>query len=413
MNFIKSKIAQYIMTFSLMLVGMGSTFAEATAPAKNSNNLMNNALFWVLLAVIIILLFFITSISRVIKNITETDLKKSKNETKINSTVIGVVLFAGSLFSAGLLHAQEAATAAAEVSPVSDNFFQNDYAGLGLSLFYILVTAILTELFVLFVLLIILRKMLRLLGMVGDLGTEEEKPLFDFAKISATLNDSIPIEREAEVMTVHEYDGIRELDNNLPPWWKYGFYLTIVIGIVYLFNYHVTRSFPLQGAEYEKELSDAAIAKEAYLKTVADKVDENTVTAMVADNELNMGKSMFKEKCTACHGQAGEGGVGPNLTDEYWLHGGGIKNVFKTIKYGVPAKGMIAWQAQLKPLEMQQIASYILSLKGSKPAGGKEPQGEIYQEEGVKSDSTKTDSIAVAVMAKDSVVSASNANQKQ
>ena len=87
-------------------------------------------------------------------------------------------------------------------------------------------------------------------------------------------------------MTDHEYDGIRELDNNLPPWWKYGFYLTIIIGIVYLFDYHVTRSSPLQLAEYEKELADAAIAKEEYLKTVADKVDENSVTAMIAAADI-------------------------------------------------------------------------------------------------------------------------------
>ena len=394
------------MSMSLVLAGAGSTFAEATAAANNNNNLMNNALFWVLLAVIIILLFFITSVSRVIKNITETDIKKSKNDTKINSTVIGIVLFAGSMFSAGLLRAQDAAESLGATAVASDGFFQSEYAGLGASLFYIMVTAIITELFVLFVLLIILRKMLRILGMLSDLGTEEEKPLFDFAKISATLNDSIPIEREAEVMTYHEYDGIRELDNNLPPWWKYGFYLTIVIGIVYLFNYHVTRSFPLQGAEYEKELADAAIAKEAYLKTVADKVDENTVTVLTAANEIDLGKSIYKEKCTACHGQAGEGGVGPNLTDDYWIHGGGIKNVFKTIKYGVPAKGMISWQAQLKPVEMQQIASFILSLKGSKPAGGKEPQGDLYQEEGAKTDSTKIDSTAVLPTVKDSVTTA-------
>ncbi len=214
------------MSLTLVIAGVSDTFAQVATPVDNSKNLMNNALFWVLLCVILILLFFITSVSKVLKNITETDLKKSKSETKINSTLVALVLFGGSLLSAGILQAQEAAAAAA---PVSEGFFKAEYAGLGASVFYIMVTAIITELFVLFVLLIILRKMLRILGLVSDISVEDEKPLFDFAKISATLNDAVPIEREAEVMTDHEYDGIRELDNNLPPWWKYGFYLTIII----------------------------------------------------------------------------------------------------------------------------------------------------------------------------------------
>jgi cytochrome c oxidase cbb3-type subunit 3 len=403
MNLINLNITKRLMTIALLMVGLSNTFgAEATAVA-NSKNLVNNALFWALLAVIIVLLFFITSVSRVIKNITETDIQKAKKETGNKATMVGIVLFLGSMLSGYALKAQEAV-----VTDAGEGFFANEYAGLSSGVFWIMISAILFELFVLFLLLIILRKMLRILGMVSDLSPEEEKPLFDFEKISTSLNDSIPLEREAEIMTDHDYDGIRELDNNLPPWWKYGFYLTIVIGIVYLFNYHISRTYPLQSAEYQKELADAAIAKEAYLKTVADKVDESNVTLLTSAGELSSGKEIFKTNCVACHGQGGEGTVGPNLTDEYWLHGGGIKNIFKTIKYGVPAKGMIAWQAQLKPVEMQQLASYIMSLKGSNPAGAKAPQGELYKEETVATDSTKTDSISVLTQKQDTILTSAS-----
>jgi cytochrome c oxidase cbb3-type subunit 3 len=84
--------------------------------------------------------------------------------------------------------------------------------------------------------------------------------------------------------------------------------------------------------------------------------------------------------CAACHGQKGEGVVGPNLTDAYWIHGGGIKNVFKTIKYGVPAKGMIAWETQLSPSQIQKVASYVLTLQGTNPPNGKAPEGEIWKD---------------------------------
>jgi cytochrome c oxidase cbb3-type subunit 3 len=95
---------------------------------------------------------------------------------------------------------------------------------------------------------------------------------------------------------------------------------------------------------------------------------------------LNEGKATFEKLCSACHRADAGGQVGPNLTDEYWIHGGGIHNVFKTITYGVPDKGMLSWKSQLTPKQIQQVASYILSLKGSNPAGGKEPQGDKWVE---------------------------------
>ena len=216
---------------------------------------------------------------------------------------------------------------------------------------------------------------------------------------SGVLNDAVPVEREGEVMMNHEYDGIRELDNNLPPWWVYGFYFTIVFAIAYLGYYHVTGQGDLPLEQYAKEMAEGQKQKEEYLSKSAAIVDENSVIAFADAANVGKGKETFKTFCAACHGQEGEGGVGPNFTDEYWLHGGGIKNIFKTIKYGVPAKGMISWETQLTPLQIQEVASYILTLKGAKPANPKEPQGDLWTETVpvAKADNASADSIKSTV----------------
>lgn len=188
----------------------------------------------------------------------------------------------------------------------------------------------------------------------------------------------VAVDKEETIMLSHNYDGIRELDNHLPPWWLGLFYGGIVFGIIYLLNFHVFNWSPLSGEEYENEVTEAQKAVEEYQAKAGNSIDENNVELADA-NGVAKGKEIFTGKCAACHGMAGEGGVGPNLTDAYWLHGGDVKAVFKTIKYGVPQKGMIAWEAQLKPNEMQNVASYILSIQGSKPANAKEPQGELVE----------------------------------
>jgi len=205
------------------------------------------------------------------------------------------------------------------------------------------------------------------------------------------LTDAVPIEEEASVAMDHEYDGIRELDNNLPPWWKWGFYLTIIIGIIYLFNYHVFNTGDLQIEAYNKEMVQAEKSIQAYLESQAMNVDENSVTLMTDAIDLNNGKKLFMQYCKVCHGGSGEGVVGPNLTDDYWLHGGKVNNVFKTIKYGAE-RGMKSWKDELNPIEIQQVASFIKSLKGTNPPKAKDAEGELYIEEKNthKSDSTAT-----------------------
>lgn len=190
------------------------------------------------------------------------------------------------------------------------------------------------------------------------------------------LTDATPIEEEDKVTTDHAYDGIRELDNNLPPWWLAGFYISIVFAVVYLLRYHVFESAPLQEEEFKMEMAAAEVAKEEYLKTAANLIDESTVELVTEESRLLAGQGIFDKNCAVCHAKDGGGGVGPNLTDNYWIHGNSIADVFSTVKYGVPAKGMIPWQDQLSPAEIQEVSSYVLSLVGTTPADPKEPQGE-------------------------------------
>jgi len=197
-------------------------------------------------------------------------------------------------------------------------------------------------------------------------------------RLNQALNDSVPMEHENEVLTDHEYDGIKELDNNLPPWWLYGFYLTIVFSLVYMFHYHVLGTGPSSEEEYQAELVAAEEARQAYLAETGAVIDENSVVRIFDEELLSKAQVTFVEKCAPCHTPSGGGSVGPNLTDEYWIHGGSVNDIFGVIKYGVPEKGMIPWQGILTPEEMQHLASYIMNLQGTNPEGGLPPQGELY-----------------------------------
>lgn len=219
----------------------------------------------------------------------------------------------------------------------------------------------------------------------GKLEEEEEEEIEDQDSFLSTvwkkLQDSRPIEEEADIELDHNYDGIRELDNNLPPWWLWGFYLSMVFAVVYLVRHHITGSAPLQIEEYQIELAEAEKSKAEYLKNAADLVDENSVVALTGVSILKEGAKIFATSCAVCHGPDGGGTVGPNLTDEYWLHGGSVNDVFSTIKYGVPSKGMVPWKDQMGASDMQKVASFILSIKGTQPSNPKAPQGDLYQQE--------------------------------
>jgi cytochrome c oxidase cbb3-type subunit 3 len=189
------------------------------------------------------------------------------------------------------------------------------------------------------------------------------------------------IDEEGELLLDHNYDGIKELDNVLPPWWVYMFYITIIFGFIYLIRFHVVNDYT-QEQEFEMAMAQAEIDIEAYKKTAKDLIDVNNVTLLTDASELAAGKKIYEVNCVACHKADGGGAIGPNLTDAHWILGGGIKNVFNTlVKGGRDGKGMVSWQGVLKPSEMQQVASYILSLQGTNPADAKPAEGEIWVDE--------------------------------
>jgi len=185
-----------------------------------------------------------------------------------------------------------------------------------------------------------------------------------------------PLSEESSLLMEDEYDGIRELNNPTPAWFMYLFYGTITFAVCYLLIYHVFGVGQLQYDEYKTEMVVAAKEKAAFLAKSANRVDENTVKLTTDAAILTAGKAIFKDRCAACHGNYGQGMVGPNLTDDYWLHGNRINDVFKTIKYGVASKGMPTWENQLTPKQISDVANYVKSLHGTNPPNPKEPQGD-------------------------------------
>ena len=237
--------------------------------------------------------------------------------------------------------------------------------------------------FIIIQLAILLASAMNLLSKTAHASHKEPTHIFSahwwkkFRGISVALKDEKDI-----LIDGHDYDGIQELDNRMPPWLQFLFYTTIFIAVVYS-AYYFSGLGDLQIAELDKEIANAEAEKKAYMEKVGASMDENSVTLLTDKAAVEAGMKIFQEKCTACHGTEGGGSVGPNLTDAYWLHGGGIHNVFKVIKYGVPEKGMISWEKQLSPTDIQKVASFVLSLKGTKPANAKEPQGELVSEDTV------------------------------
>lgn len=196
----------------------------------------------------------------------------------------------------------------------------------------------------------------------------------------AKMLNQKPLEQEDELILDHNYDGIQELDNDLPSWWLYGFYVSIVFAGVYLAYYHIFDG-QTQDEEYIAEVTKAHKEVEAFKKANPDLIDASSVELLTDAADLEAGEGIYMTSCVACHKADGGGSIGPNLTDEHWILGGGIGDVFNTISEGGrDGKGMVAWKSDLNAQEIAQVASYVLSLQGTNPPDAKGPEGDVWQE---------------------------------
>jgi cytochrome c oxidase cbb3-type subunit 3 len=374
---------------TLLIPAVGFCQDEAV---KETTSYFTNVLFLTLVGLIIVLAIVIVAFSGVFKNIADSDYLQnkfnSKKDDSNNSSIKNIVSLV-LLFSSVSMRAQDAVLA-----KVIDD---GRIGGIDQFTFYFLLFLVFVELFVLGLMFYQFNFLVKTHLTIVKAG----KPIKVESKILKSLTDVVPIEEEESILLDHDYDGIKELDNNLPPWWKYGFYLTIVTGVIYLLHFHVFKTGDLQGKEYDNAMVQAKIEVDEFMKTSANNVDENTVKVLTEASDITAGKDLFIANCVACHGKGGEGTVGPNLTDEYWIHGGSIKDLFKTLKYGWVEKGMKSWKDDLSPIQMAQVSSYIRTLKGTNPPNPKAPQGDLYSEAGVAplNDSTnvKNDSLNINI----------------
>jgi len=248
-----------------------------------------------------------------------------------------------------------------------------------------------------FVILVMLSQVSKLIGTFkadtsedGKVSSKQTAKKSFFADLWERMNKFRPMEEESELETGHEFDGIKELDNVTPPWFTVGFIGTIIFAFAYMWVYHVSKSAPLQVEEYEIEVAIAEAKIAAYLATQVDLIDENNVTLLTDDASIASGKKTFDANCVACHRADGGGSVGSNLTDEYWIHGGSVNDVFYTIKYGVIEKGMIPWKDELSAKQIAEVVAYIHTLQGTNPPNAKAPEGEKYIEEVEDSEQAET-----------------------
>ncbi|MCF1714221.1 c-type cytochrome [Flavihumibacter sp. RY-1] len=346
-----------LLAFSLPALAKG-----AAGPPPVSS--MENPLAVTLLVIIAVLALIIILLAWVVNGAADVFISRYR---KAKSGIVSAMIL-GFLLGSNSAGAQDAAAAGS-----------GQIGGMDSLAFYFLTGVIAVELIAILYLLYNLRLLIRAELANSGITKVAVAPTKPKESWWSKFNKFKPVEQEADIDLGHDYDGIRELDNRLPPWWLYGFYLCILFAAIYLWRFHVTHTGPSSVEEFNRAMAIADKQKEEYLKKAANNIDENSVVMMDAAG-IAAGQALYITNCAACHGKQGEGTVGPNLTDDYWLHGGSINDIFKTIKYGVPEKGMRSWQEDLSPVKMAQISSFIKSIHGSNPPNPKEKQGELYKE---------------------------------
>jgi cytochrome c oxidase cbb3-type subunit III len=361
-----------IMASGILLLPALNMLAKGggTAPDPQAST---NWLAILLVFVAVILLVVIWGLGQVLLTLNKQLLKKRKG----NYTGPIVMLIISLLNLSDSVQAQTSGAAAAVSEPAPN------YGGLSQLEFYAIATVITLEVVVILFLAFMARRSYRELTGAADIVLQEGKQT-RLASWWSNLDKSVftravPVEQEADVMLDHDYDGIKELDNALPPWWKWGFYFTIIVAVIYIFNYHVFGTGKNPEQEYAAEMAEGKRVEELYKARTKDQVDENNITMADADG-IAAGKALFTQSCVACHMADGGGGIGPNLTDEYWIHRGGLNDIYNTIKIGYPEKGMQSWQTMYSPTQMRNLTCFVKSLKGTKPANPKAPQGDIFSE---------------------------------
>ena len=360
-------ILDFVDTYAPPVIVEPPTGDPAAAEVKYKPNYKDNLdLFYWLLFGIFVQLIAILIISNTIISLVKSDYFKNRLSEKGGNILKAIVV----ILTFGFIATQNTSLAL-EFSSPGEKTDTNLWLLVESSDIYFLIVINVILLFIL----VYLRSMFK--NFLSMVKTEKEiaKEIPVTKKINAILTDAVPIEEESRIMLHHEYDGIRELDNNLPPWWVWMFVATIIFAVVYLFNYHVLGTSDLQIKAYEKEMKKSEREVQAYLSKMAMNVDETNATVLTEASDISAGKSIFQTNCVTCHNPNGEGNIGPNLTDKAWIYSFDIKDVFKTVKLGT-ANGMPEHNSKLNPIQIQQVSSFVLQLKEVK---GKEAQGTFIE----------------------------------